>query len=295
MAYSYGLWIPETYFYQMHFLKEFYLRLTWLSIDVVLGAMGGMLFFSKLLRVDLVWEIYALLGLTVWSIYTADHLLDSRRKAEFDLSPRHQFHARNQTLLVFALAIVVLLGLAGAYFVFGLGAELSWSLVLGVLIAGSMGLIRLAGNAVNGLKEISTALFYCLGIAWIPILRADPLDMNWIFWAFFAGFSGLAFLNLLMLSFLDRKQDLALGFSSAARLFSEVGLLNLIRRMAFLLIFLGLFGFIFLPSLYKFQACLLLIMCLIHYLSFFNSKLTADEVRMRTEAAFMLPWFLVLL
>lgn len=279
----------------MSLLSKLYLRFSWLSMDVVLGAIAGAVFFSKLLRVELGWAIYLLLGMAVWSIYTADHLLDSRKKTEANLSPRHQFHLRNSKVLSALLAVFALVGLGFAYQIFGSSRELIWSLILGVLILASMTLIRKAGKSMVWAKEISIAIFYVLGIAWISLLRVDSIDLNWNSWAFLGIYSLLALINLLILSHLDRKQDEAAGFASAAQLFTPISFIELIRRACFLFLVLVLACFILFPSFYRPFACVLLVMGLVHYLAFFNPKLTAEQVRMRTEAIFMLPLVLYFL
>lgn len=279
----------------MHLLSKIYLRISWLSFDVVLGALAGALFFSKLLRVELGWEICLLLGLAVWSIYTMDHLLDSRRIAEVDFPARLQFHLRNSKILSAVLVLVVLAGLGFAYQVLGTSSELIWSLVLSVLILSSMLLIRKAGKSMVWSKEISIATFYVLGIIWIPLLRVEQIDLTWRSWVFIAVFIFLAFINLLMLSQLDRKQDEELGFHSAAQLFPSIQFIHLIRRACFLLLILELLTFVIFPSFYRPFSCILMVMTLIHYLAFFNPKLTSVQVRLRTEAAFMLPFLLYFL
>jgi hypothetical protein len=279
----------------MQLLSKTYLRISWLSFDVVLGAIAGALFFSKLLRVGLGWEIYLLLGLAVWSIYTADHLLDSRRIAEVNLSPRHQFHVRNSKILSAALVLVLFGGLGFGYQILGTSQEMIWSLILGVLILSSMILIRKAEKTMVWSKEISIATFYVLGIAWIPLLRVEQIDLTWRSWVFIAIFIFLAFINLLMLSQLDRKQDEESGFHSAAQLLPSIQFIHLIRRTCFLLLIMELLMFVIFPSFYRPFSCILMVMTLIHYLAFFNSKLTSVQVRLRTEAAFMLPFLLYFL
>jgi len=279
----------------MQLLSKLYLRFSWLSIDVVLGAIAGAIFFSKLLRVELNWQIYLLLGMAVWSIYTMDHLLDSKKISASNLSPRHQFHARNSKVLTLFLTLIILVGLGFAYIIFGLGRELIWSFVLGVLILASMTLIRKAGKSMVWSKEISIAIFYVLGIAWIPLLRVEAIDLTWNSWVLIGTYALLALINLLILAHLDRKQDTEAGFPSVAQLFSPIAFIELIRRACFLFLILVLGCFILLPSFYRPFACVLMVMGLVHYLAFFNPKLTADLVRMRTEAIFMLPLLLLFL
>lgn len=270
------------------------LWINWLSLDVVLGAMAGMLFFSRLLHVSLDWKMDLLLGLSVWVIYTADHLLDSKGKAELDLSPRHQFHARNFKTLGAIVLLAMAIGLLGAIQVLGWSQELYWSIGLALLIAGSMVLIRWGGEKMNGWKELSTAIYYGLGVSWIPMLRAHALDLNWKYGLLVGLFISLAFVNLLMLSCLDREQDKQAGFPSAALLLQPDKLTLKIRQLTIVLIVLSGLVLLLLPSFYRVFASLLLGMLLLHYVIFFDKRLEPEQVRRRTEAVFLLPWILVL-
>ena len=78
----------------MEIFRKILLYLNLLSLDVVLGAMAGMLFFSDLLEVNIAGSVYFLLGLAVWSIYTLDHLMDARSAINKPQSPRHQLHQK---------------------------------------------------------------------------------------------------------------------------------------------------------------------------------------------------------
>lgn len=272
--------------------KSPYHYISWLSIDVVLGAMAGMLFFEKLLHSELQWPAFMLLALAVWSIYTLDHLLDVR-KNELPLSPRRTFHFNCRKFLFLILVLSVCMGLTGAFWWFGWGKELQLTLILALLILGSKLLIRRVGP--GWMKELSIAVFYVVGIVWLPLLRAEAVDLHWQDLAFMPAYIILAFLNLLMLSFLDQDEDQKAGFFSAAWTLHPLLLVLWIRRLAFGLIFLSLAAFILLSSFYRPFACILLLMSLIHYLTFFQSGLSVEQKRMRMEASFMLPGLLFFL
>src|SRR5690554_6802588 len=94
-------------------LRIFYDNLQILSIDIVLGACAGMLFFDRLIGADLRMLLYVLLGLAVWCIYTFDHLLDAKQIKKTASTPRHAFHQKHFRTLA------ILLGIFGS---FGLGA-----------------------------------------------------------------------------------------------------------------------------------------------------------------------------
>lgn len=274
-------------------VEELYQRFTWLSLDVVFGAMGGLLFFSKLLRVPLPWTIYALLGMAVWVIYTFDHLMDSRKLSKGTHMDRHAFHQKHALALWFLLIINSVIGLYGAYVTFGIGMELLVAAVLGGMILLLMLLIRMLPISFHWLKEANTAIFYVLGIALLPFLRFSFEDWEWQIGLLMAGYIGLAYLNLIMLSWLDSGKDQASGFGSLLSVLSKEKVGSLIRRLAFFLIAAFLLCLVFLPSYYRVFASLLLLMALIHYLTFYDKKLTASQIRFRMEATFFIPWLLL--
>lgn len=276
----------------MKLLKRFVQYISWLSLDVAAGAMAGMYFFECLLHAELQWPAYILLAMAVWSIYTLDHLLDVRHR-QVALSSRRAFHRKQSKVLGLVLGIVVLLGLVGAFCWFGWGRELQLTLGLGILIAGSKILIGKVGP--GWMKELSIAVFYVVGIVWLPILRADPADLVWQALLFLPVYIGLAFLNLLMLSFLDQDEDRDGGFFSATSTLVPDLLILWIRRLAFVLIGASLIVFILSPSFYRPFACLLLLMSLFHYLVFFRPHLSPEQKRQQMEASFAFPLLLLLL
>ncbi|MEN2283285.1 hypothetical protein AAGF08_14160 [Algoriphagus sp. SE2] len=278
----------------MQFLAKFYQRITWLSLDVVLGAMAGMLFFARLLRVSVYWEAYVLLGLAVWCIYTADHLLDSR-KLPFGLSEdRHKFHRNHFKALLISMVIVGLIGLYGAISFFGISRELFLGAGLGILILGIMLLIRKFVAKNVWLKELSSAVFYVVGVSWLPWYQVKPIEYSWNAVTMTLVYMGLAYLNLMMLSNLDSEKDREYGFKSISTMLSPGQHLRIINQLAILLLLVSALALIFFPSLERIFPAILLLMVFVHYQSFFNSNLNAAQKRMRMEAAFMIPGLLLL-
>lgn len=263
-----------------------------LSLDVVAGAMAGQYFFSELFRIPHEPIKYFLLGIAVWSIYTFDHLWDAKQ-AELVITPRHQFHQRNNRVLQVCFGIGVLVGLVLGVWDLGKGVELFASLGLGCVILVTMILLRNAGKTGGVLKELNTAVFYVVGIAWFSILKLAPIELGFRNLYLFGLYILLAFLNLLMLSFLDHEKDKAQGFSSAAAVFDPLRLVKTIQRFALGLVLLALAAFIFMPSFYRPFACVLLLMILLQYFSFFHRHLSSEEKRKRMEASFLLPLLLM--
>ena len=65
-----------------------------LSIDIVIGAVILLRFFCAYFDVSPGWEVYVMLGGTVWLIYTADHLRDAEKTVQ-SKRERYLFHRRN--------------------------------------------------------------------------------------------------------------------------------------------------------------------------------------------------------
>ena len=274
----------------MRLIQRSFTLLSWLSLDVVLGAMASMYFFQELVHVQLEGYVFLLLGLAVWTIYSLDHLLDTQ-KSTLCSSPRRVFYSQNKRSLSLAILVAGIGGLVGAFYGFGWGTELQLTLILLLAMGGCRWAIQKFGPPA--LKEVSIALFYVIGSLWIPMLRAEGVDLSWQAFVFGAVFFSLALLNLWMLSFLDREEDRQDGFISIAMLLPPILMIQWIRKLAFLGIFGSMASFILLPSFFRPFSCVLLLGFLVHYLTFFQSGLSATGKRQRMELSFWIPWLLL--
>jgi hypothetical protein len=173
----------------------------------------------------------------------------------------------------------------------GWGKEFQLTLILAFSMFGCRWAIQKFGPVL--LKEVSIALFYVVGTIWLPLLRAEAADLSWAVLIFAALYFVLALLNLWMLSFLDREEDRQDGFLSIAQVYPPFHLIQWIRRLSFLGIFASLSVFILLPSFYRPFSCLLLLLLLVHYLTFFQTQLSSAQKRQRMELAFWIPWLLL--
>jgi hypothetical protein len=257
--------------------------------------MAGMLFFARALRVELAWQEFALLGMAVWCIYTADHLMDARKLAADHARDRHHFHLIYQKLLLILLGLVGAVGLVWAIVFFGFSNELFFGAGLGIVILGIMLAVRKLATRQARVKELSSAIFYVIGISWQPWYEAPSIDYTWTAFGLTILYMGLAYLNLIMLSSLDTESDNAAGFSSIATIIPQEKLNPRIRQLAIGLILVALIGLLLVNSLYRIFPSLLLIMLMLHYLSFFKSGLKPEQIRMRMEIAFLIPAILLFL
>jgi hypothetical protein len=274
----------------MRLIQRIFQLISWLSLDVVIGAMASLYFFQELLHVSLDGPAFGLLGLAVWTIYTLDHVLDARKIATTS-SPRRAFHRKYRVVLGVGILTAAVSGLFGAFFWMGWGKEFQLSLILALAMLGCRWAIQKFGPVL--MKEVSIALFYVVGTLWLPLLRAEEADLGWTILIFASLFFVLALLNLWMLSFLDREEDRQHGFLSIAQVFPSHQLIQWIRNLSFLGIFASLAVFILLPSFYRPFSCVLLLLLLVHYLTFFQTGLSAVQKRQRMELAFWIPWLLL--
>lgn len=77
-----------------------------LSLDVVAGALGVGYLFIRVLNIvppDMWWVI---LAISVWIIYSVDHLLDSNINKEKAVNERHSFFYKNRRGIIITVIIV---------------------------------------------------------------------------------------------------------------------------------------------------------------------------------------------
>lgn len=177
-----------------------------LSLDVVAGAVICALFFIKVLRTEANFSLVPL-ALTVWIIYTADHLLDARRIGHAASSPRHLFHQLHFQNLVIALGIALVMDLFSLLFV-------SRAVILGGLfLALLVVLLMVMQRALPWLREIVVSVLYTCGIL-LPSIAQARTTYTIAHSLLFIQFSLVALTNLLILSWLDRQMDFKDGLTS---------------------------------------------------------------------------------
>lgn len=182
------------------FLSRAYRFVSILSIDVVAGAVVCALFFLKVLKASAPYALISL-ALTVWIIYTADHLLDARRIAHSASSPRHRFHQKFFKPMRLALALALVLDMISLFFV-------SKAILLGGMFLGTLVvLLMIMQHALPWLREIVVSVLYTGGVL-LPALAHTRVNYTIAHSLLFIQFSLVALTNLLVLSWLDREPDL---------------------------------------------------------------------------------------
>jgi len=180
---------------------KIYRTLNLLSIDVALGSVCSALFFSKVFGVSLLPYGLAVLAITVWVIYTVDHLLDARKVPEPASTERHQFHQRNFKLLLKAVYFALVVIAALIFFI------RKPVLIGGVYLIAGVGLYLLVQQYMKVSKEIVVALLYTMGVS-LPSMAMTKTDLSVWPWILFLQFFLTALTNLMLFAWFDRDHDL---------------------------------------------------------------------------------------
>ncbi|HVX84974.1 MAG TPA: hypothetical protein VH253_09170 [Phycisphaerae bacterium] len=189
---------------------RFYDRLRLLSVDVALAALGGGVMAARVVGVTMPRTFYLLLPLSVWVVYTLDHLLDARRMGAAAHTPRHRFHFRYRAFLwpactagAVLCALLAFWGLSWLGLAFGAGM---CGLVLLHLL-----LVKAAGSLASPLlaKELGVGVIFTAGVWGLPLLRHGwARGADWPL-AILIQYFLLAMVNLLTFSLAEAHADAA--------------------------------------------------------------------------------------
>jgi hypothetical protein len=188
-----------------------------LSLDVVAGAACGGLLAEHVTGVRMTAAWWVCLVAAVWSVYTADHLLDARRGRNLPTTDRHAFHLRHAVPLAIALSISVVVGFVASASLTDPVRHLGYGLSALVVIY----LASAQGVVLNWIpKEVAAGGLYAAGIWCGPLLMSASASS----WAFFAAFlqAVAAILNLTSLGIFESELDRAHATRSLALRFGSV-------------------------------------------------------------------------
>lgn len=185
----------------MQGLFRIYRYINLLSLDIAVGAVTCASFFASLLHVTPRPQALLSLGLTVWIIYTTDHLLDARnlqgRRASTE---RHRFHQDNFQLLTWLTGAALVLDVIAVFYI------KKQVLYGGVMVIAVVGVYLVVHNRLAFLKELFVAVLYCLGVL-LPSVPVAGFRFTQVHYMLFLVFFLIALINLLIFSWFDRHED----------------------------------------------------------------------------------------
>lgn len=173
-----------------------------LSIDVAVGAVIGALFFANLFQVTLYTQGLVVLGLTVWAIYTADHLLDAWRLAGAATSQRHRFYQEHFGGLLSALAGAVVT------IVILLPSIRTPLIVNGIYFSMAVLVYLVVSHKLLYLKELAAGVLYSGGVC-LPALSLSSGPIDLARGLVVIQFLLVVWMNLLLFAWMDYDTDRA--------------------------------------------------------------------------------------
>jgi hypothetical protein len=187
------------------YLGSMVLRRTWkliniLSLDVAAGAAVSSIFFARIFSVMLPPYLALSLGLTVWMIYTSDHLLDARSIRVPASTERHRFHQQHFNGLLIMMLVAVGVLFVQSFFIIR-------PLLINVILVVSLVLAYLLiQRRLTYAKEFVGACFYTAGILVAPwSLLPRAMTVSEI--VLVSVFALTAFADLLLFSWFTLESD----------------------------------------------------------------------------------------
>lgn len=232
---------------------------------------------------------YFILVISVWILYTADHLWDALRIQHRAHTFRHRVHQRFFKRFVLAVDILLLIDL-GLLWQWAPLPVVYGGLYLGFFSAIHFALELLPYHWVDISKELRVALIYVAGASlwhWAPLA---PSGFTSGFWVLGISFLLLAWCNLLIIAAYERHSDQQDGQRSLAQRLPEASL----RRLIYAL--LGL-ATVISAALWQSLLLMLVLWCMsltllavLLFPSFFAKK---ERYRIVSDSAFLYPLLLL--
>jgi len=261
-------------------LNHLYQHINILSLDVVAGAVIGSLFFARIFVVTVSTAVLAALALTVWIIYTIDHLRDAKTIRKVAFTDRHRFHQEHFRVVLIILGVAIAADATLVFFVPPVILKLGTYLALVVLA------YLIFQRHLKFLKEVFVACLYTAGIL-LPSIAVIPYDLQPMHYLIIGKFFITALMNLLLFSLFDYRRDRSQQQHSFVTWFSPSFTQYGIMILGLLNIFSGLrlWGFDPLVAFVFITMNLLLLSIL-----FFRKRLADNNCyRMLGDAVFFIP------
>ena len=264
----------------MHRLAQLYRFVNVISLDVVGGAIASALFFAELMHVRILPYGLIALALTVWIIYTADHLRDAKTIKHDASTYRHRFHQQHfKTLMTITIVVIVI---DSIIILFMRKTVFEWGLVLAVIVVGYL----IIQQYLRILKELFVAILYTSGVL-LPSLAVTSLEF--IPLSVIVQFALIAWINLLLFSWFDYEQDLADGQVSFATLAGKHLTAGFIVILTVIQLVVSVVNWI--DNFYRVPTTLFVLMNLVLVIVFIGFKKPGrnDSFRWLGDAVFFIP------
>ena len=243
--------------------------------------------------IDLPWYIFLITGLTVWIIYSIDHLVDARSLSDKSGPLRYTVHRDNYKLIVWLVLFATGLSLGLAVWLLP-EPVITGGFVLAGIVAAYFLLRLLAPSVFGGLKELVAAIVYTAGIA-LPACFYMEYGSIYFLTAG-AQFFCLVLANLLTCGLWDEITDRINSYPSMAITLGTAFIKKIIISLIFISMATAIVG-IFLYSAYYFKIQLIiLLMNAVLVIAFYTGhRMEVHIQRLLIDSMFFIPLLLLIL
>jgi len=188
-------------------MKLFYI-IRLFSLDIVAGALAALVFAASVMEIELKLSYYLIMALTVWLIYTADHLMDgAKTRGKSGSETANFFHTYKIPVILVFLIVLVLDFRLIVYILdekivqFGMGPGIAAVIYL------------LMNRYYDGaqkwlfIKELWVAIIYTLAIWGGPVIFGGD-TVNALQMMVIASFGLIVLGNVLIYSIYERESDI---------------------------------------------------------------------------------------
>ena len=222
-------------------LSRIYSFLRILSIDVVVGGLASGAMAAKLMNIVMPWIWWVAFPLSIWVIYTADHLLDAYRLKDQAHTSRHLFHHHHFLII---LVVWLLCFISSISWIAWLVPKpmLYFAVFMGTLVLIHLSLVKLIGGRVSWMfhKELGVGFIYAVGVWGGPVVTSWP-NVDQIYLMVFVQFFILSLINLLIFSMYEIETDKKDGHTSFVRAIGKKKTKQLIAGLAVGIVGIGLY------------------------------------------------------
>lgn len=179
---------------------QLYRFLNLISVDVACGAVVCAAFFARVFRIELRPQGLAVLGITVWIIYSVDHLLDAHQLKRDASTKRHLLYQRKFRELCMLVMVAIVIDLCMLLFI--RKQVFVWGMGLAIIVL----LYLLFQRLLTPFKEAMGAFLYAGGVL-LPVLSLHTTPLSTSLILLMIAFVFTALINLILFSWFDWEQD----------------------------------------------------------------------------------------
>lgn len=178
-----------------------------LNIDVALAVVASSVMFFQVFQVKTHFSFWIVLFLSMWCIYTIDHVFDGMKETKQEFTKRYHFYFKNRKPL---LSVIGVFGVFNAILILTFfDIRLIYAGIVMALLSLLYFLhIQKILRLLPIVKDIFSAILFTMGILIFPLfLNNGIITLSIIF--FMLGFAMVVMTNILLYSINDRSIDKA--------------------------------------------------------------------------------------